>query len=115
MGIGMREVMVLLVVVPLVVGLIALLLPSKWVPVRVKRWILGVWVLVGVVQIVEGILSRGGASMMAYGISEVMIFGAGFLVLTDVRWKRVVGWLVILLGIFLLVVAGTMRNTAPHG
>lgn len=111
MGIGMREVMGLLIVVPLVVGLVALLLPRKWVSVRIKRWILGAWVVVGVAQFVEGVLSRAGAQTMLDGISEVLIFGAGFLILAESpRWKTVVGWLVVFVGIVFMVAAGTMRH-----
>jgi hypothetical protein len=117
-GIGLREVLVLLIVAPLLLGVIALFLPRKWVSVRVKRWTLAAWIVIGIVQIVDGALylpSHAGASTMLYGISEVMMFGAGFLMFTETRWKRAVGGRVIFLGLLLVMIAGALRNSAPHG
>jgi len=101
----------------LVLGVIALLLPRKWVPVRTKRWILAALIAAGILQIVDGVFylaSHGGASMMLYGISEVLMFGPAFLMLTETRWKKVVGILLIVLGLylFLMTTASALRNTA---
>ena len=117
MGVGLREVMVLLIIAPLLVGVIALFLPRKWVSVRVKRWILVAWIVVGIIEIVDGALwpGRPGASMMLYGISELLMFGAGFLMLTETRWKQAVGAAVILLGLVLLMAAAGLRTSPPHG
>ena len=114
MGIGMREVMVLLLVAVPVGGLVALPLPRKWVSLKVKRIILCAWVVIGALQIVDGVLSPHGTKMFTFGLAEIAMAGGGLLVFTELRWRRVIGGCLIAVGLVLLVTAGAMPSTATH-
>ena len=92
-GSWLRELFVVLAVVVFVGGAIALVLPRKWVPLKVKRIIAAVWIVAGVVQIVRGASypTAAGTAMAVTGLAEVVMFGGALLMFTDKRWMRVVG------------------------
>jgi len=115
-GVGLREVMVVLLVAVPVGAVVALFLPRKWVPLRAKQIIACVWIVLGVVQIVRGLsyATTAGTGMAVTGLSEVVMSGGALLIFTDKRWLRVIGGSVVFVGLALLVGAGAMRNTAPH-
>ena len=115
MGVGLREVIVVLLVAVPLGGVIALVLPRKWVSLKIKRIILGLWIVLGLVQIMRGAAysNPAGVAMFTYGLSEVVLAGGGLLVLTERRWKRIVGACAITLGLLLIVVAGSMSQA--HG
>jgi hypothetical protein len=48
--------------------------------------------------------------MSATGLAEVAIFGGALLIFTDKQWMRVTGWCAIVVGLVLVMAAGTMRN-----
>lgn len=108
---GLREVVVILLVGVFVAALIALLFPRKWVPLRIKRAILWVWIVLGLVQIVEGASSPAGATMLMRGISEVAMCAGGLLLFTDRRWRRTIGGFSIALGLVLFAAAGAVSST----
>ena len=113
---GVREVLVLLVVAVFLGGVIALFLPRKWVTLKVKRMIACVWIALGLVEIVRGASDStlAGAWMAITGLSEVAMFGGALLLFADERWKRVIGGYAVFLGVALLAVAGSLRNSLPH-
>jgi peptidoglycan/LPS O-acetylase OafA/YrhL len=86
-GIGVKELIIVLLVAMLIGGLVALLLPRKWVPLKAKRIILGVWLALGLVQLIEG-AAQGGKSMFTYGLAEMLLAGGGLLVLCNAGWKK---------------------------
>jgi hypothetical protein len=115
-GIGLRELVVILVVGLLFGGAIALLFPRRRVPLKVKRIIAWAWIAIGVLQIVIGASyqTTGGHAMATNGLSEVAIFGGALLTFTEKRWLRVIGGCAIFVGVVLMVAAGAMRNSPPH-
>lgn len=113
MGIGVKELIIVLLVAMLVGGLVALLLPREWVSLKAKRIILGVWFLLGLVQLIQA-AARGGNSMFTYGLAEMLLAGGGLLILSGAGWKRAIGGGAIAVGLVLFVLGGAMSHT-PAG
>jgi hypothetical protein len=116
MGIGLRELLVVVIVAVAVGGAIALFLPRKRVPLKAKRIIACVWIVLGIVQIVRGASypTAAGTAMAITGLAEVSVFGGALLMFTDKRWMRVLGGCVVFAGLLLLMAAGALRNSTPH-
>ena len=107
---GIREVLIILLLAVFACVFIAPALPRKYVPVKIKRRLAWLCVVLGALQIVDGSLNgHAGIAMFFIGLAEVVMYSRALLMFTDVKPRRTVGGWLIFFGLVLVVIGGTAR------